>query len=183
MNRRRVVAAGSGIALASVGLGWAVRWFTERPPPAPREAVTAVGTAPAVDIWRLRFERPQGGEVVFAELRGRPLVLNFWATWCPPCVEEMPMLDRFHRAQAANGWQVVGLAIDSAEPVREFLARHPVGFAIALAGPQGVSIARALGNQRGALPFSVLYDAAGNAIAHKLGALTSDELDTWAGRR
>ena len=184
MNRRRVALLGSGVALASLGLGWAMRWYAERPPQTSPQSVTEIGSAPpAIDIWPMRFERPGGGELVFAELRGRPLVLNFWATWCPPCVEEMPMLDRFHRAQGADGWQVVGLAIDGAEPVREFLAKHPVGFPIALAGQKGVSIARSLGNQRGALPFSVLYDATGKAIAHKLGALTTDELDTWTRRR
>lgn len=92
------------------------------------------------------------------------------------------MLDRFHREQGDSGWQVAGLAIDSAEPVREFLARHPVGFPIALAGAKGVTIARSLGNLRGALPFSVIYDAGGNVITHKLGALTMDELNSWAKR-
>lgn len=92
------------------------------------------------------------------------------------------MLDRFHRAQGKNGWQVAGLAIDSAEPVREFLARHPVDFPIALAGANGVTIARSLGNQRGGLPFSVIYDAAGKVITVKLGALTMDELNGWANR-
>ena len=107
--------------------------------------------------------RPDGGELALGSLRGRPLVLNFWATWCPPCVEEMPMLDRFQREQQRGGWQVVGLAVDSAAPVREFLARHPVGFPIGLAGMQGVELSRALGNTRGALPFSVVFDARGEA--------------------
>lgn len=178
MNRRRVALAGTGVALVSVGLGWAVRWLAERPPAPQPEA----GTGTPIDIWPLRFERPQGGELILAQLRGRPLVLNFWATWCPPCVEEMPMLDRFHREQGDAGWQVVGLAIDSAEPVREFLVRHPVDFPIALAGVKGVTIARSLGNQRGALPFSVIYDADGAAVSHKLGALTESELRAWAKR-
>ena len=142
----------------------------------------AADASTPVDIWPLRFERPEGGELALADLRGRPLVLNFWATWCPPCVEEMPMLDRFHRAQGAGGWQVAGLAIDSAEPVRDFFARHPVGFPIGLAGVKGVTLARSLGNQRGALPFSVVYDAGGKAIARKLGALTPEELAGWANR-
>lgn len=93
------------------------------------------------------------------------------------------MLDRFHREQGDSGWQVAGLAIDSADPVREFLSRHPVGFPIALAGVKGVTITRSLGNQRGALPFSVIYDAAGKAITHKLGALSMDELNSWVKRR
>lgn len=92
------------------------------------------------------------------------------------------MLDRFHREQGDRGWQVAGLAIDSAEPVREFLSRHPVGFPIGLAGANGVTLARSLGNQRGALPFSVIYDASGSLITHKLGALTMDELTAWSRR-
>lgn len=90
------------------------------------------------------------------------------------------MLDHFQRAQGAGGWQVAGLAIDNTEAVREFLARHPVGFPIGLTGVTGVTLARSLGNQRGALPFSVIYDAGGKAIAHKLGALTPEELAGWA---
>ena len=93
------------------------------------------------------------------------------------------MLDRFHRAQGKDGWQVAGLAIDSAEPVREFLARHPVEFPIALAGAHGVTIARSLGNLHGGLPFSVIYDAAGEVITYKLGALTMEELNGWVERR
>lgn len=178
MKRRKVALLGAGVGLVSIGLGWTMRWIAERPP-----AAEQARTGPAVDIWPLRFERPQGGELVFAELRGRPLVLNFWATWCPPCVEEMPMLDRFHRAQGKGGWQVAGLAIDSAEPVREFLARHPVEFPIALAGAHGVAIARSLGNLHGGLPFSVIYDAAGEVITYKLGALTIEELNGWVERR
>lgn len=92
------------------------------------------------------------------------------------------MLDRFHREQGSAGWQVTGLAIDSAEPVREFLARHPVSFPIALAGANGVTIARSLGNQRGGLPFSVIYDAGGAVVRNKLGALKLEELNAWAKR-
>ncbi len=186
MNRRRVLITGASVALASVGLGWGMRWLSDRTPTVDTVAGGAdseVGAdTAAVDIWPLRFERPEGGELAMADLRSRPLVLNFWATWCPPCVEEMPMLDRFQRAQGASGWQVAGLAIDNAEAVRDFLSRHPVSFPIGLAGLKGVTLARSLGNQRGALPFSVVYDAGGKAMAHKLGALTPEELAVWAKR-
>ena len=81
-----------------------------------------------------------------ATLRGQPLVLNFWATWCPPCVKEMPEIDRFQREFAARGWQVLGLAVDRPQPVREFLARTPVGYTIAMAGLEGTELSRQLGN-------------------------------------
>lgn len=92
------------------------------------------------------------------------------------------MLDRFQREHRAAGWQVVGLAVDGAAPVGEFLAKHPVAFTIGLAGIQGVALSRALGNTRGALPFSVIFDAKGEAVERKLGAVSWAELTAWAGR-
>ncbi|MBC7717365.1 MAG: TlpA family protein disulfide reductase, partial [Pseudorhodobacter sp.] len=80
-----------------------------------------------------------------ADLRGKPLLLNFWATWCPPCVKEMPLLDAFYQTHRARGWQVVGLAVDSPTPVRAFLERVPVSFPIGLAGMEGSELSRALG--------------------------------------
>jgi len=127
-------------------------------------------------IWTLRFPRPQGGELVLAQLRGAPLLLNFWATWCPPCVREMPALDRVHREFAPRGLAVVGLAIDAPTPVREFLVRTPVGYPIGLAGFEGTELSRRLGNDRGALPFSVLFGADGAIRQRKLGEATEDDL-------
>ena len=79
----------------------------------------------AVEIW-LRDAVPlslDGGKLALANFLGKPLLVNFWATWCPPCVKEMPLLDRFAQEQRAAAWQVVGLAIDKIEPVREFSLR------------------------------------------------------------
>ena len=178
MRRRRLLAAGLGVGAASAGLGWAFRRYAA----GSAGDSGAPATARPADFWNLRFETPDGGEVVVASLRGRPLLVNFWATWCPPCVEEMPMLDRFQREHHAAGWRVLGLAVDAAQPVREFLARRPVGFVIGLAAMQGVALARALGNAGGALPFSVVFDTRGEAVERKLGALNWADLATWAGR-
>jgi thiol-disulfide isomerase/thioredoxin len=176
---RRVLLVGAGIALVSMGLGGLLRWQVTRPPsPAPEPSLP--GPAQPVDIWGLTFPTPTGGELPLAALRGRPLVLNFWATWCAPCIEEMPLLDAFERDHRAAGWRVVGLSLDGATAVREFLARTPVGFAIGLAQGQGVSLSRSLGNTRGALPFSVAFNARGEAFARKLGALNAQELSAWA---
>jgi thiol-disulfide isomerase/thioredoxin len=178
MTRRRALAAGVAVAAASAGLGFA--WWRQNAQPAGDSGQG--NPEPSVDVWRLRFETPQGGEVALDSLRGKPLVLNFWATWCPPCVEEMPLLDRFLREHGAAGWQVFGLAVDNAAPVREFLARHPVDFPIGLAGMQGVALSRSLGNRHGALPFSVIYDSQGTAVERKLGAASVAELGAWARR-
>jgi thiol-disulfide isomerase/thioredoxin len=135
--------------------------------------------APGPEFWAQRLEQPGGGELAFASLRGAPLLLNFWATWCPPCIREMPLIDEFHRQQQARGWHVVGLAVDSPTPVREFLARRPVSFPIGLAGLDGSELARTLGNPEGSLPFTVVLGRDGRVMDRKLGALKPADLARW----
>lgn len=167
--RRRVLLAAGGVA-AAAGAGLA--WYRHRP------------AAPAGDggLWGMSFEQPEGGMLEMAPLRGRPLLLNFWATWCPPCVKEMPLLDQFHKQHAAAGWRVVGLAIDGPTPVRDYLARLPMSFPIGLAGLGGTDLSRQLGNTQGGLPFTVVFDAGGRPVARKLGPVTPAELAGWAER-
>lgn len=175
MKRRDWIAAGGIGALAAAGgVTWNLR---QGPGPAAPSGVPADDPA---GLWSRRFEKPSGGELAMADLRGKPLVLNFWATWCPPCVKEMPELDRFHRTYAGKGWQVVGLAIDGPTPVREFLVRVPVGFTIGLAGFEGTDLGRQLGNDKGGLPFTVLFDRRGAVVRRKLGETNFDELSRWA---
>ncbi len=161
-----------GAAAAAAGLGTAL-WQNQR-----RGAPAGETVAP--EIWSLRFARPGGGELAMAALRGRPLLLNFWATWCPPCVREMPEIDRFARQFAANGWQVLGLAVDQEKPVRDFLGRSPVGYPIALAGFDGIALSRQLGNDAGALPFTVAFDAQGRVVHRHSGETRFEVLAGWA---
>lgn len=189
MNRRiALTAAVAGVA-ALTGAGWAAwrRGATPTavppaaPPPGPAAAAAPPGDAVAT-LWSTQFDQPDGGSLAMASLRGRSTLLNFWATWCPPCVEEIPMLDAFHRAEATQGWQVVGLAIDSPSQVRQFLARRPVAFPVGLAGLAGMDLVRDLGNPSGALPFTVILDTAGAVVDRKLGALKPEDLVAWRQR-
>lgn len=169
-GRRRwlTTAVAGAAAAAGGGLAW---W---RHVVAPGDDLTA--------LWSLSLARPEGGsELALAGLRGKPLLINFWATWCAPCVREMPEIDRFHREFGPRGWQVLGLAIDGPTPVREFLGRVKVGFPIALAGMEGSELVHALGNPQGGLPFTVLIDAAGQVVQRKMGETRFDELAGWAG--
>ena len=131
-------------------------------------------------FWQQAFDTPGGPPLTLARFQGKPLLINFWATWCPPCVKEMPELDRFSREFAPQGWQVLGLAIDGPTPVREFLGKVKVGFAIGLAGFGGTELAQALGNQSGGLPYTVLLDAQGRVRHRKMGATHAAELAEWA---
>lgn len=131
-------------------------------------------------FWQQQFDTPKGGQLSLAKAQGKPILINFWATWCPPCVKEMPELDRFHREFTPKGWAVIGLAIDGPTPVKEFLAKVAVGFDLGLAGFGGTELAQALGNESGGLPFSVMIDAQGKVRHRKMGATHFEELATWA---
>lgn len=174
-GRRRWLVAGVAVAAGAAGAWVATRRTTgseAATQPAPKDPVDA--------FWGLSFEMPAGGTLTMASLQGKPLLLNFWATWCKPCVREMPEIDRFYRDHAAKGWQVVGLAIDSPTPVREFLTKVPVGFPIGLAGLEGTELVRQLGNERGGLPFSLAFDRQARVAHRKLGETSYAELAGWA---
>lgn len=171
--RRRVLFGGVAVLAAAGGLAGA--WWQRRNAE-PTSSAQAMGT----DFWAQRFERPDGAELALSELKGKPLLINFWATWCPPCVEELPMLDRFSIQQGANGVQVLGLAIDQPSAVRKFLARTPVQFSIGMAGLQGTELARQLGNTAGGLPFTLLLNRAGEVVQRKIGKLEPADLVAWS---
>lgn len=130
-------------------------------------------------FWSQRFETPSGEALVLASFAGKPLLVNFWATWCPPCVEELPLLDRFYRDNAADGWQVLGLAVDQPSAVRAFLQKMPLSFPSGLAGFGGTELGKSLGNVSGALPFTVVLGAAGSVLQRKMGKVSAEDLAQW----
>lgn len=168
--RRRGLVIG-GVAAAAVATGLGVGWWRTRAGAAAPDAVDA--------LWKLSFSTPSGGQLAMASLRGRTVLVNFWATWCPPCVEEMPMLDAFAQQQSGKGWQVVGLAIDQPSSVRQFLARTPVRYPVGLAGLEGTDLVRTLGNTSGGLPFTVLLGPDGTLRQRRIGKLSRADLDAW----
>jgi thiol-disulfide isomerase/thioredoxin len=115
-----------------------------------------------------------------AAYAGRPLLLNVWASWCGPCVEEMPELQRFSARQGANGVQVVGIALDDPAAVQAFLPRVAVTYPILIDAPGPRDAGVRLGNRAGVLPYSVLVSADGRLLKQHIGPFARGDLDAWA---
>lgn len=168
--RRGLLLGAAALATAAgLGLAW---WQTRGTGP--------TGQQPFAGFWDLRWDTPQGTSVALQDLRGKPLLINFWATWCPPCIEELPLINDFYLKNKANGWQVLALAIDSPSNVQGFLKKMPLEFTVGLAGTNGSEVGRELGNPSGSLPFSVALDVAGTIAQRKLGRLKAEDLAAWA---
>ncbi|MFT4069509.1 TlpA family protein disulfide reductase [Paraburkholderia sp.] len=171
MNTRRIL-AGAVVALAAAGGGVlaASHWLNRdadvayaAQPDAHQDAVQQLWAAPVTSV----DGKPQS----LSLLKGHPVVVNFWASWCGPCVEEMPALSQIQREYAKKGIQFVGLGVDSEKNIQAFLTKVKVAYPIYVTGFGGADLARAFGNNAGGLPFTVVIDAKGNIRSTKLGQI------------
>ena len=169
-SRRRLLygAVAAAAGLAGAGAAW-WKWRLDAP------ADDAIA-----GFWPLSFETPEGVPLPMQAFRGKPLLINFWATWCPPCVEELPLIDAFYRQNSGKNWQVVGLAIDQPSAVRSFLKRTPVSFPVGMAGLGGTELGKSLGNVSGGLPFTVVLGSSGAILQRRMGRVRPEDLDQWA---
>ncbi len=164
-------------AFAALGTGIAANWWRSRNGGDSNIQTSESGTLP--NLWDQVFVTPAGVDLKLASFRKTPLLINFWATWCPPCVEELPLLDRFFVENQSNGIQILGLAVDKAEAVTTFIRKTPLSFPIAITGASGNSLSKSRGNLSAGLPFSILLDANGHIMQRKMGKLNSSDLTTW----
>lgn len=111
---------------------------------------------------------------------GQTLLVNVWASWCGPCIQEMPELQRFAAQQGANGVQVVGIALDDPAAVRAFLAKVPVAYPILLDTPGPADAGVRLGNPKGVLPYSVLISDDGRLLKQRIGPFVEGEIERWS---
>jgi thiol-disulfide isomerase/thioredoxin len=165
-GRRRWLLGGAAIGAFALGSG-AWQLFREQ------------GASPAAleTLFAHPFDTPGGEHLLLSSLRGAPLLVNFWATWCAPCREEIPLLARAQAARSANGLQIVGIAIDNLDRVRQYDKDSPLGYRIGVAGIGLVSLLQQLGDAAGALPYSLLFDRTGKLVEQRLGAWSAAGLD------
>lgn len=160
MHRRHFLRHGLGTALLLSGSGLS--------------AMSAASLLPADPFLAQSFPDLAGDAQALTQFSGKPLVLNFWATWCAPCVEEMPELDQLSTQFPHIGF--LGLAVDTTRNVNKFLEKIPVQYPILVAGHGGVEHMRNLGNKKGGLPFTVIFNQKGRIEHRILGQIQFDDL-------
>jgi thiol-disulfide isomerase/thioredoxin len=172
MNR----ALRAGIFIATAGIAAAAGFYFNRTsqPAAPAEsgALALMRTA-LVDLGG----KPQQLE----QWRGKVLVVNFWATWCVPCREEIPALLRVQKKHVAKSVKIVGIALDNVDKVREYAAEMKIDYAVLIGSMETMAIAKDLGNRAGVLPYTVVLDRTGKVAHTHAGALTESALDAVLG--
>jgi thiol-disulfide isomerase/thioredoxin len=118
-----------------------------------------------------------GRETPLSQWRGKVLVVNFWATWCAPCREEMPQFVATQTRDGAKGVQFVGIAVDQADKVREFAKEVGINYPLLIGGLGAIELSKTLGNELAALPFTIVVDKAGSVARTQLGPLKQPDLD------
>ena len=158
-------------AAVASGAYFGVQWRLRATGPAP------VAEAAIARLFALQLSDSDGVPRALSQWRGKLLVLNFWATWCSPCREEMPAFSRLQDKFGARGVQFVGIALDTPANVTRFRQQIPVSYPLLLAENEGLDLARQLGDSRLALPYTVVLGPGGKVELTKLGRLPETELD------
>ena len=161
----------AAVAVVALTAGAAAAWWRLQPVPAGEQAVET--------LFAQRFADADGRQRALSDWRGKLLVVNFWSTWCAPCVEEMPDLQAVRDEYAARGVEVLGIGIDSAANIAAFRDKLGIRFPLFVAGAGGSELARALGNQAAVLPYTVLVSRDAKVVQRRIGQVKPAELRLW----
>jgi len=142
---------------------------------------TQIPETAVTQFFAMRLNDSDGKMQSMAQWRGKTLVINFWATWCPPCREEMPAFSRLQTKYAAHGVQFIGIALDTPDNVGAFLKNVTATYPLLLAESEGMAMTQQLGNSRLALPYTLVLGADEKPRLVRLGKLAEQELDGLLG--
>jgi thiol-disulfide isomerase/thioredoxin len=167
MASRREAVAMIAVGTAAAVAGW---YFAPRSRPVP-------DSADAASLLAARWQDLDGKPRSVLEWKGQVLVCNFWATWCAPCREEIPALGRIHAKFSPKSVEILGIAVDKASNVVEFMRELKILYPVVLGDANSIELMRRLGNSSGGLPFTVILDRQGRLAYRKLGSISESELE------
>jgi thiol-disulfide isomerase/thioredoxin len=157
---------------------WLRRQAADAPPPLAGPAAPAAdvpAAAPPAGPLDWSFVAPDGTSHRLDEWAGKVLVVNFWATWCPPCLREIPAFVALQARHGEAGLQFVGIALDQAEPVAAFAADKGVNYPVLVGDENVARFMQALGNEIGGLPYTVVFDRTGEVVLTHQGEWAAEE--------
>lgn len=149
---------------------WVFRWW-------PVTALTFQALLPDAHLPDFRLPDLDGKLRSGDEWRGKVVLLNFWATWCPPCRKEIPVFVSLQKQYQAQGLQFVGISIDQTEPTQAYAMEAGINYPVLIGDMQTVAMSRQLGNRLEGLPFSALFDRHGKLVFIKVGAVDRESLE------
>ena len=176
MNPAKVLVVTLLAGTLSIGIAlFGERWLADHNAggTAPNRAGDSINSLPDI-----RLPDTAGREIASNSWAGKVVVLNFWATWCPPCLREMPMLAQLQQGFDTGQLQVVGIAIDDADSVRRFLDENGVNYQILFGDASSVELSKRLGNRTSGLPFTVVFDRVGRLVFSHTGEISAAEIRT-----
>jgi thiol-disulfide isomerase/thioredoxin len=165
---RAALLAALWLAAGLPGLATAAALPAEAPP-----------AASAGDLYALAFADADGKNQPFAQWKGKVLVVNFWATWCAPCVAEMPALEKLQKEYARRGVVIVALGTENGEKVRKFRDQKKLNLPLLAGGFDSMSIARNWGDMQGVLPYTAVFSASGKFLHSQAGPVPMEHLRGW----
>lgn len=166
MKRQITLYVVIAVLFAAIGGYFGLKKFS---PAEPADAAVA-------SLLRTSLPDVQNHQRAWSEWQGKVLLVNFWATWCPPCVEEMPELVALQSEMANKNLQIIGIGIDSPSNIQEFSAKYKISYPLLMAGIEGTELSRQFGNQAGGLPFTVLIRPDGKIQKTYLGRLNMQQV-------
>ncbi|HEU5437188.1 MAG TPA: TlpA disulfide reductase family protein [Telluria sp.] len=175
----------AAVAVIAIGAGAMLSKKHEAPlvaAPAPASAPAAAPAAlpadagPVEALYAQSMNDAAGKPQSLAQLKGKAVVVNFWAPWCGPCVQEMPELVELSKELGSKNIGVVGIGIDSPTNIAQFTDKYKISYPIYVAGMSGTDLSRQFGNTNGGLPFTVLIGADGKVKKTYLGRIKFAEL-------
>ncbi|HUW28823.1 MAG TPA: TlpA disulfide reductase family protein [Sulfuriferula sp.] len=162
------------IGLLALGGGYYVYQRNQAPPAV---AQSGAGDGASTALFKAEFKDLAGIRQPLSRWRGKVLVVNFWATWCPPCREEIPEFVKLQSKYGAQGLQFVGIAIDETAKVQAYSDQMGINYPVLVGDLDAVALSQATGNRLGGLPYTLILDRSGKIIATELGGLSTAKLE------